>query len=150
MVVFRPNRDHKLAADLQLGKQILRDIWSARADMNGVIRCTLRETKSAVAADENDLARIKLRRIRLRQILARQVDERVNMLDTDDTSTRLVGTDRLVKGSAQDSRTRSNVKDHGARLEDIRQKLEDMRMQMWSRYDHIEVDGLRLVIVGLG
>ena len=103
MVVFGSNRNHKLAANLKLGEQLLRDIWRAGTDMNSVIRRTLRKTKSTVAAHENNLARVKLRRVVLRQILARQVHKSLNVFDTDDTCAGLVGAYCLVEGSAQDS-----------------------------------------------
>lgn len=103
LVVFGSNRDHKLAADLKLGEQLLRNIRRAGTDMNGVIRRTLSKTKSTIAADENNLARVKLRRVVLRQILTRQVDQRFNVFDTNNTCAGLVSVNRLVEGSAQDS-----------------------------------------------
>lgn len=116
LVIFRSDRKNKFAANLELFDQSRRNLLSASTDMNGVIRSSLNEPLPAVTADEHDLTGVQLSRIRLGQILTRQVDQSVDMLDSDNSRASLVATNGLVEGSAQDTRAVSDVKDSGSGL----------------------------------
>ena len=115
--------NYKFPTNFQLINKFLGYLLAARTYIYSIVRSFWGESFPSITADKLDLTIIKLGAIRLAKILSRQVNEWLNVLNTNYKNLLLISSNHFIEGSAEDTSSTANIQHLSARLKDIREDL---------------------------